>query len=479
MMEKGSSSRSSIRVSAQTILRKGTTAMEQYTGFSAHASLALIAEWTKTNCLWEELAAQVHIHQKTIRHSPCDKLKDLLINIWAGGTRISSINHLVRTEEGLQRIFGRATCAEQSTVSETLNAVSAENIVELEGFMQHVYREHSLCYQHDYEKNWLLLDVDRTGLLAGKTAEGAEKGYFSGERNGRGRQVGRVYASQYDEIVHEQLYPGKVQLEASLLELVAKTETVLDSNDNRRKRTIVRVDGGGGTDKNIDQLLLNLYWLLIKVKNWQRTQKLVKTVKTWHRLPELPGHEVGWVAIPHAYAKPTRQLAVRWPKEKGGFHYCVLVFNLTDLMIFQLAGWLMPKTLTQHDLFSAILKAYNLRSGGVETSIKNSKQGLGLNKRNKKRFQAQHMLLLLAQLAYNIAVWVRNELKKHSAVIASFGMLRLIRDAFHISGQVQCDEQGKVNLIMLNQTHPLARAFQQTWQTCFARDDLSLILGKI
>jgi hypothetical protein len=453
--------------------------MEQYTRFSEHASLAFIAECTKTNHLWEELQARVHIRQKTIKHRPCDKLKDLLINIWAGGERISSINNLVRTDEGLQRIFGRACCAEQSTISETLNAVSAENIVELEGFMKQVYRDHSSFCQHDYQTNWFLLDIDLTGLLAGRKAEGSEKGYFSGERNGRGRQVGRVYASQYDEIVVEQLYPGKTQLEASLLDLVEMAENVLDSDAKRRKRTIVRVDGGGGTDKNIDQLLLDLYGLLIKVKNWQRTQKLVKTVKLWHSLPELPGHEVGWVAIPHEYAKATRQLAIRWPKEKGGFHYCVLVFNLSDLMIFQLAGLLMPRQLTDQDLFSAIMKAYNLRSGGVETSIKNSKQGLGLNKRNKKRFQAQHMLLLLAQLAYNIAVWVRNKLKTHSALIASFGMLRLIRDAFHISGMVQVDEKGKVNLIILNQTHKLARAFQQAWQTCFAPNDLSLILGEI
>ena len=453
--------------------------MEQYTGFSAHASLALIAEWTNSNHIWEELTARVHIHQKTIRHSPSNKLKDLLINMWAGGERISSINNVLRTDEGLQRLFGRTACAEQSTVSETLNAVSAKNIVEMEGFIEQVYREHSLCYQHDYTKNWLLLDVDLTGMLAGKKAEGSEKGYFSGERNGRGRQVGRVYASQYDEIVNEQLYSGKVQLEASLLELVNMAKNVLDFDENRRKRTIVRVDGGGGTDKNIDQLLLDGYWTLIKVKNWQRTQKLVKTVKVWQSLPELPGHDVGWVEMPHAYEKDTRQLAIRWPKEKGGWHYCVLVFNLTDLMIFQLAGLLMPRKLTDQDLFSAIMKAYNLRSGGVETSIKNSKQGLGLNKRNKKRFDAQHMLILLAQLAYNIAVWVRNQLVQHSSILAGFGMLRLIRDAFHISGKIQFDEKGYVNLIILNQAHKLAKVFLDTWRSSFPRDDLSLILGKI
>jgi hypothetical protein len=125
------------------------------------------------------------------------------------------------------------------------------------------------------------------------------------------------------------------------------------------------------------------------------------------------------------------------------------------------------------------MKAYNLRSGGVETSIKNSKQGLGLNRRNKKRFHAQHMLLLLAQLAYNIAVWSRNRLAKHSATIASFGMLRLIRDAFRISGKIHYDETGKVHSIVLNQSHKLAKAFYETWQAYFSRNDLLLILGKI
>jgi len=453
--------------------------MEQYTtGYSANASLALIAAWTNANGLWEKLAAGVHIQQKVVTHTPQDKLKDLLINIWAGGERVVEVNHRVRTDEALQRLFGRTACAEQSTISETLNATTRANNKEMEEVVKQVLRECSQCCQHDYERNWMLLDIDLTGLLAGRKAEGSEKGYFSGERNGRGRQVGRVFASQYDEIVNEQLYSGKVQLEASLLELVKMAENVSDLDKNRRKRTILRVDGGGGTDKNIDELLLRYYWILMKVKNWQRTQKLVKTVKVWHSLPELPGHEVGWVETPHEYEKTTRQLAVRWLNKKK-WQYCVLVFNLTDLMIFQLAGLLMPRQPTDPDLFSAILKAYNLRSGGVETSIKNSKQGLGLNKRNKKRFEAQHMLLLLAQLAYNVAVWVRNRLAQYSSTIASFGMLRLIRDAFSISGKVQFDETGNVNLIVLNQSHQLAKAFQVTWRFCFPRNDLPLILGKI
>jgi hypothetical protein len=58
-------------------------------------------------------------------------------------------------------------------------------------------------------------------------------------------------------------------------------------------------------------------------------------------------------------------------------------------------------------------------------------------------------------------------------------MVRLLRDAFRISGKIQFDEKGIVTLIILNQSHKLASAVQKTWHACFARDDLPIILGKI
>ena len=147
-------------------------------------------------------------------------------------------------------------------------------------------------------------------------------------------------------------------------------------------------------------------------------------------------------------------------------------------MIFELANQTMSSP-TSQELLSAILKAYNLRSGGVETSFKNSKQGLGLNKRNKKNFQAQQMLVLLAQLAYNMTTWVRNELAKHKPEMKHFGMLRMIRDAFSISGKLRYDEQGHLVQVVLNKSHTLAKIFYEAWQSACAHDDLSLILGEI
>ena len=67
-----------------------------------------------------------------------------------------------------------------------------------------------------------------------------------------------------------------------------------------------------------------------------------------------------------------------------------------------------------------------------------------MNKRNKKSFHAQHRLVVLAQLAYNITTWVRNELAKQNPEMKHFGMLRMIRDVFSISGKIQYDKQGNM-----------------------------------
>lgn len=241
--------------------------MEQYTGFSAHASLAMIGVWMQEHNLWQKVEQQVIIKQKAIRHAPHEKLKDALINILAGGQGIVEVNQRVRTDKALQMAFGRRACAEQSVISETLNACTEINAEQMEEVSRSLYQEFGQGYRHEYEKAYLLLDVDLTGLVAGRQAEGASKGYFSGAKNARGRQLGRVIASQYDEIVYEQLYDGKVQLEKSLIGLVEMTETVLDLNAQRRNRAILRVDGGGGTDGNINWALARGYFWMSKVKN--------------------------------------------------------------------------------------------------------------------------------------------------------------------------------------------------------------------
>jgi hypothetical protein len=71
-------------------------------------------------------------------------------------------------------------------------------------------------------------------------------GSFAKQRNRRGRQVGRVLASRYGEIVVARLFDGKTQLTGARPPLILAAEETLQLDEDKRGRTIVRVDAGGG-----------------------------------------------------------------------------------------------------------------------------------------------------------------------------------------------------------------------------------------
>jgi len=100
---------------------------------------------------------------------------------------------------------------------------------------------------------------------------------------------------------------------------------------------------------------------------------------------------------------------------------------------------------------------YDQRGGTMEVEIKESKQGIGINKRSKKRFAAQQMVMLLGNLAHNILVWSRRWLTPDAPRLAKYGALRIVRDLFHINGLLEFNEAGRIIRITLNEAAPLVR----------------------
>lgn len=445
---------------------------------SGRASLVALGVRFQQMAIWPIVKAHVTIRQKVLRHRPLDKLLDCLINILAGGTGLVEINTRVRPDHALQLAFGRSACAEQSTVSETLNACTPDNVAQMRTAIKLILRRHAQCYRHNYQQDWQLLDVDMTGMPAGRLGEGVSKGYFAGERNRRGRQLGRVLASWYDEIVVDRLYDGKRQLNSSLQELLSMTEDGLELDEAQRRRTIIRCDGGGGEDDDINWLLDRHYYLLVKVKNWRRATKLAVSVSRWYADPKIADREVGWVETPHSYSQPTRQLALRKGKQDGTWSYHALVFNLTDEMLDRLTAESRPEDRTTEAVLFAALHAYDRRGGGVETQNRGDKQGLGLTHRNKHKFAAQEMLVLLTQLAHNLIVWTRDDLAEIDPRFHKYGIQRTVRDALQIPGTIQISACGQIQGIALNERHPLTPAFCHAFAAALTGDDLSPILGE-
>lgn len=452
--------------------------MGDFTCMSPRATLCVLGLKIQEMNIWSLIEEQVKIRQKTVNHRPTDKMMDAFINILAGGHGLVEINTRVRPDRALQLAFGRTGCAEQSTVSETFDACTGQNVEAMREVLHQTYRQFSRGYSHNYQEQWQLLDADLTGMLAGRQGEGVEKGFFNQQGSRRGRKLGRVMATAYDEIVCERLYPGRVTLEQRLQELVVEAEAVLDLKEEQRQQTVIRVDGGGGRDADINWMLKRGYQIVAKVKNWQRTLKLARSVKQWYDDPEFPGRQLGWVGEPHTYVRATRQLATRYWK-KGKYRYRVLVFTLNDERLAWVANQPTVRENMPKDNRLLAVYAYDRRGGGIETTFKNSKWGLGITKRNKRRFSAQEMLAFLAQLAYNILTWMRHDMTKEDTTLAGYGPLRLIRDLFNVTGILQFDGQNQIRSITLNSHHPLASSFVRAWQPFCIRNGMYLILAKI
>jgi hypothetical protein len=445
--------------------------------FSPAASLAAIGVKLSHLDLFGPIRTQVQIRQKTVKHTPTDKLYDAFISLLAGAHGLVEINTRLRADPALQQAFGRSACAEQSVVQETLDACTAENVGQLEQALDVIYRQYSQGYAHDYQASFQLLDVDMSGLPCGPKAAFATKGYFAGQYHRRGRQLGRVLATCYEEVVVDRLFAGNVQLIKALQPLVEAAETTLQLDAAKRARTIIRVDAGAGTLDDLNWLLARGYEIIAKEYSGQRVLRLAKTVVEWVQDPVWPERSFGWVTEQAlGYVRPVRRLAVRCRRQDGTFAYGVLICSLSVEQVLTVLARPSSQAADPVAVLLAYVTFYDQRGGGIETSLKGDKQGLGLTTRNKKRFEAQHMLTLLGSLAHNVVVWARHWLAVPQ--IQQCGILRMVRDVFHISGFLCFDAFGSVVAIVLNQQACLARSFIRPLQVLLAPLQVVVNLGE-
>jgi hypothetical protein len=456
------------------------TSSELTQHFSPAASLAALGLHLRQIDLFGPICDSVKIAKKSVRYTPLDKLKDAFISILAGAHGLCEINTRLRSDPVLQHAFGRSACADQSVVQDTLNACTAEQVSQFSQALTTIYRQHSQGYAHDYSQAWQLLDVDLTGMPCGKKAAFASKGYFPQQRYRRGRQLGRVLASNYHEIVVDQLGGGTTYLRTALRPLVEATEQLLELDQEKRARTIVRIDAGGGSVESINWLLARDYQVIAKDYSGQRAQKLALSVTNWVDDPHIEGRQVGWVqAASRAYVREVRRIAVRCRKKNGTWGVGVIISTLSPLDVLVLGGQSPAKVTDEAAVLLAYVYFYDARGGGVETAIRDDKQGLGITKRNKKRFAAQQMVMLLNVLAHNVLVWARGWLAPHLPQIERYGLLRLVRDVWHISGFAEQDGHGHLTRIILNQLAPLARELSLALRQLLAPTHVVVNLGQI
>jgi hypothetical protein len=448
-----------------------------------HASLVAIGSVVKHHHILEPLHQKVQIEQKVVQHTPTDKLTDALIGMLAGGESMVEVNTKVRSDVALQRAFGRRGCAEQSTIQDTLDHCSAQNVLQMEQVLDEIFITHSAAFWAECSESIRLLDIDLTGLPCGPKAECATKGFFDGLYHRRGRQLGRVLASQFNEVVVDSIFPGSTHLSEVVSSLVERAEQRLGLSEvsdlTRRAHTLVRLDAGGGALGCCNWLLERGYQLLTKDYSSQRAARLAKSVVRWVEDPRSPKRQVGWVLERCSeYARPVLRLAVRCLSKHNRWRVAVLITTIwpqeAEALVYLSANeWAHPDA-----GLLALMYLYDARGGAAETSFEGDKQGLGMGKRTKRHWEGQQMLTLLGSLAHNLVVWSRRWLSALEPRLASYGIKRMVRDVFHLHGRVVLNGWGQVIKIVISAAIPLAEWVGSACRSLFSLLSIPIILGK-
>jgi Transposase DDE domain group 1 len=394
--------------------------------------------------------SSVEIAQKSVRHSPQEKLTDALMGILSGCKAIYETNVRVRPDAPLRKAFGRERVADQSTIQRTLDAFTEENVGQLRGAVEQIGGHYSRLPSHPYEREMLILEVDLTGLRASKGSERSTKGYFSGERGATGRQLVRVSAPRYGEVPFSKLHPGNTGSSEVLKGTICEVERVLKSTPQKRSRTLIRLDGGFGTDENVQWLCQRGYHFLIKGYGGSRAKKLAKSVAedAWQEGPTA-GQSLALLApeVAPRYSRQTKTVLRRWSDAKGKLYTDYLATTLTGLSASQTA------------------KLYDSR-GAMEVDIKGDKRGLGIEQRRKKSFFAQEALALLSQLAHNLLSWFKGWVLGGTEA-EKLGAERLVREVMAMPAQVRTARRGRKLILKVGQLHPWARALARGTQARF------------
>ena len=93
-------------------------------------------------------------------------------------------------------------------------------------------------------------------------------------------------APQYHESLVSLVYPGNQTSQACLRPTVTAVERVLGLTPAQRRRTVLRLDGGFGTDENFNWALWHGYHVLGKGYSGKRAKAWAQVVPQWEEVAE-------------------------------------------------------------------------------------------------------------------------------------------------------------------------------------------------
>jgi hypothetical protein len=384
-----------------------------------YAGLALAVGWLKREKLFRFLN-HLTLDLKTVKRTPRSKLEDLLVCVMAGVGSLRQIDESVRKDQGLALALGRESLADQSLISQTLDAFEEKSLAKLRSNLTGFLMQESRCIGRIYRFRETILDLDMTDLPCSKRCEGARKGRTTDKRGKTVRQLSLVYNHRYREPLDVFLHYGNVPSAGPLEQIVEYLEGCYGWDRPLRMQILWRLDAGYGSDRKLSWLMRRGYKVVAKGYSHQRAARLASQVEEsdWKRVG--PTQDVFEHRRLSSITSPHRCLLVRTQRSKiEGYRYSYVVSNLKK--------WVRPQT---HIAF------YNQRQG-MEKEVQQIKSVLGLKHKRKRSFDGMQALALLTLIANLQLVWFRRELG-----VTELGIKRFIEEVLKIPGKVASSGSG-------------------------------------
>jgi hypothetical protein len=210
------------------------------------------------------------------------------------------------------------------------------------------------------------------------------------------------------------VFAGNAHTVHCLRPAVLAAEIALDLAESQRQRVVYRLDGGSGSEIEMQWLVGCGYQILAKGINHNRATKLGQQVQRWDPFGE---DWLGEVTPPTNYLHPVRVIVKRELEKDHSFHYTYYVTTLA---------------FSSKKLFQA---HYNARGGAEVEQFRNDKSGLGLEARRKRSFLGQKSYILLTDLAHNLlSDFCARGLA--GSTFAGYGPKRIVRDLLKTPGKL-------------------------------------------
>ena len=132
------------------------------------------------------LRDHVKVGSKTVLPTPHQKRLDVVVSRLADCTSRKQITTRLRPDTALAAAWGREACADQAPMTRLLDAFPPLTVTQRRTAVEHIYVREGRALHHPFDQELLFLDIDLTGLPAGRHAEASAKGYFSGKKTAAG-----------------------------------------------------------------------------------------------------------------------------------------------------------------------------------------------------------------------------------------------------------------------------------------------------